>query len=108
MKTHGVAMMYSLFFYELGKRMGRDDIVQNALGQGRQILGDFYRQEKDAIVEFVTVDGKYVDSPQGRACVPGHALESMWFLISIFEHLGDGEQIKTCCRLITRHLELGW
>lgn len=108
LKTHGVAMIFSLFFYELGEALGRDDIKRTGLDQAHEVLNDFYRPEKDAIVEFVTLDGKYVDSPEGRACVPGHALEALWFLTTIFERSGDGAAVKECCRLIRRHLELAW
>jgi N-acylglucosamine 2-epimerase len=72
------------------------------------VLNHFYRPDRNAIVEFVTPDGKFIDSPEGRACVPGHALESLWFLISIFERTGDAESIQKCCQLIKRHLELAW
>jgi N-acylglucosamine 2-epimerase len=108
MKTHGVAMIFSLFFYELGDALGRDDIKREGLNQAYQVLNHFYRPEKDAIVEFVTTDGRYVDSPEGRTCVPGHALESLWFQITIFERSGDRAAIDKCCRLIRRHLELAW
>ncbi|WP_428938598.1 AGE family epimerase/isomerase [Fontivita pretiosa] len=108
MKTHGVSMIFGLFFFELGRLLNRQDIINNALDHAYQILKHFYRPEKDAVVEFVTTDGRYVDSPEGRTCVPGHALESMWFLISIFERTGDLDSIQTCCRIIKRHLELAW
>jgi N-acylglucosamine 2-epimerase len=108
MKTHGVAMVFGLFFYELGHLLDRADIKASALDHAYQVLSHFYRPEKDAIVEFVTIDGKYIDSPEGRACVPGHAIESLWFLIWIFQRSGDADAIRTCCRLIRRHLELGW
>ncbi len=108
MKTHGVAMIFSLFFYELGEALNRADIKQQGLDQAYQVLNHFYRPEKNAIVEFVTTDGRYVDSPEGRTCVPGHALESLWFQITIFERSGDSDAIKKCCRLIRRHLELAW
>jgi N-acylglucosamine 2-epimerase len=108
MKTHGVAMIFSQFFYDLGEVLGRDDMKQNGLNLAYEVLKHFYRPEKDAVVEFVTVDGKYVDSPEGRACVPGHAIESMWFLISIFERSGDIDAIRTCCKIVKRHLELSW
>jgi N-acylglucosamine 2-epimerase len=108
MKTHGVAMLFSQFFYDLGHLLGRQDIKKSGLDLAYEVLNHFYRPEKDAVVEFVTVDGKYVDSPEGRACVPGHAIESMWFLIGIFERSGDLDAIRTCCRIVKRHLELAW
>jgi N-acylglucosamine 2-epimerase len=108
MKTHGVAMIFALFYCELGRVLARPDIEREGLNHAYQVLNDFYRADRDAIVEFVTLDGQFIDSPEGRACVPGHALESLWFCISIFERTGDTASINKCCRLIERHLELGW
>ena len=45
--------------------------------------------------------------PEGRACVPGHAIECMWFLINLFEDRGETENIQKCCDIIRRHIELG-
>lgn len=73
-----------------------------------EVIRNFYRPEKNAILEFVALDGHLIDSPQGRACVPGHAVESLWFLISIFERSGNIGAIPLCCQLIERHLHLAW
>lgn len=108
MKVHGVAMVYALFDYNLGEIAGREDVCQAGLEHALRILDDFYVAEKDAILEFVTLDGDFSDTPEGRTCVPGHALEALWFLISIFERAGDAKLIHKCCRLIRRHLELAW
>lgn len=108
MKVHGLAMMYSLFFYNLGEIAEREDIQQAGLKFADEIFTDFYVAEKDAIIELVSLDGKFVDSPAGRTCVPGHAIETLWFLISVFERSGDTHRIPECCRLIKRHLELAW
>lgn len=108
MKTHGINMIFSFFFYNLGKILNRQDICETGYNLAREILDDFYSPEKDAVLEFVTLTGKYSDTPQGRTCVPGHVIEGMWFLITIFEQTGDKELIAKCCRLIKRHLELAW
>ena len=85
MKTHGVNMCYSFFYNCLGRATGRQDIVNIAHDLAMEVLNNFYVAEKDAILEFVNVDGSFSDTPEGRACVPGHAIECMWFLINIFE-----------------------
>lgn len=108
LKVHGVAMMYSFFFWNLGRITGREDICAAGREYARQILEEFYVPEKNAILEYVTLDGEYSDTPAGRACVPGHAIEALWFLITIFEDTGDKEAIKQCCTLIKHHLELAW
>ena len=106
-KTHGVNMIFSYFYYQLGKATKRDDILNEGYKLAQDVLNHFYVKEKDAILEFVTTDGKFTDTPEGRACVPGHAIECMWFLISIFNDRGETENVKECCKIIKRHIELG-
>lgn len=108
LKAHGISMLFSWVFFALGQALQRDDIAAEGVRRSREVLNHFYVTEKDAILEFVSLDGGYVDSPAGRACVPGHALESLWFAIMIMEYLHERPAIDTCCRLIHRHLELGW
>jgi N-acylglucosamine 2-epimerase len=108
LKAHGPRMIFAFFYYNLGEVSDRDDIRQAGLELAHEILDDFYVADKDAILEFVAPDGSFVNSPAGRACVPGHGLEALWFLISIFERAGEMERIPLCCRLIRRHLELAW
>ena len=108
MKAHGVAMLFSFFFYNLGEVAASDKIKDHGVELAREILNDFYVPEYDAILEYVSLDGEFVDSPEGRACVPGHAIEALWFLITIFERSGNQALIPRCCELIKRHLELAW
>lgn len=108
MKTHGVNMIFSFFYECLGKAVGRQDIRDIAHSLAMEVLNKFYVAQKDAILEFVYVDGSFSDTPEGRACVPGHAIECMWFLINLFEERNEPENIQKCCRIIRRHIELAW
>ncbi len=105
-KTHGVNMIYAFFYYNLGKTLGREDIMDKGYKLAMEVLNQFYVKKKDAILEFVTLDGNFIDTPEGRTCVPGHAIECMWFLITIFEDRDEKENILRCCELIKRHIEL--
>lgn len=106
MKTHGVNMIFTFFYEQLGKATGREDIREIAHDLAVEVIEKFYVKEKDAVLEFVNADGRFSDTPEGRACVPGHAIECMWFLISIFEERNEKENIEKCCRIIKRHIEL--
>lgn len=106
-KTIGIPMIFSFFFYELGRALERPDVRERAVSLAYEVF-DFEMPEKDAVMEFATIGGSMVDSPEGRVSVPGHVIEAMWFLISIFEETGDREAIQRCCRIIKRHIELGW
>jgi len=103
----GIPMAFSFFFYNLGKALDRSDIKDRAVSLAYEVF-DFYRPEKDVMTEFGSASGGVLDTPEGRVSIPGHVIEVMWFLISIFEETGDRDAIQRCCRLIRRHIELGW
>ena len=54
------------------------------------------------------LDNTLIDSPQGRAIVPGHAIESMWFMIHIYQHWGEAERIAQAIAAIQWHMVYGW
>jgi N-acylglucosamine 2-epimerase len=108
MKALGIPMIFSFFLHNLGKAVCSNEMMEIGHAFALEVLRDFYVPQKDAILEFVGFDGPMMQVPKGRVCVPGHVIEACWFLISIFEDSGDIELIPECCRLIIRHLELGW
>jgi len=108
MKALGIRLIFSSFFDNLGIALNRPEIRKEGYAYARELLSDFYVPEKNAVLEFVSLDGKFVNTPQTRICVPGHVIEACWFLISIFEDTNDPQLIRQCCDLIKRHLELGW
>lgn len=108
LKTHGVNMIFSFFYYCLGRALDRDDIKREGIALADEVLNRFYVEKKDAVLEFIGTDGSFSDTPEGRSCVPGHVIECMWFLINIFEDANEPQKIQKCCRLIRRHIELGY
>jgi len=107
MKTHGVNMIFSFFYYNLGKALEREDICGEGIKLAREVLQKFYVKEKGAVLEFIMEDGSFSDTPEGRTCVPGHVIECMWFLINIFNDIGDKNSVLKCCELIKTHINLG-
>jgi N-acylglucosamine 2-epimerase len=108
LKNLGVAMLFSFFFFELGEIAGRPDIARQGVSIADEILRDFHVRDRDALLEFVSLDGRFVDTPAGRTCVPGHAIEALWMLMSIAERTGDAARIAAAVRLVRRHLEIAW
>lgn len=106
MKTHGVNMCCSYFFYQAGKTFQRPDMCEKGYEYALEVINKFYSEEKNYLVEFINVDGKFTNTPEERTCVPGHAIECMWFLITIFEDRGEKENILKCCKIIKRHIEV--
>lgn len=108
MKSHAVAMLYALTWFELGKITNNSHILYRAEEYARQVMEEFLRPEYGLVFEYVSSDGNIITTPQGFSVVPGHAIESMWFIIKIAEHLGKKKWIERSIDTIRKHLEFGW
>lgn len=107
-KAHGVSMIFSLVFNELGRYLDDQAIVEASLFHAREVMDVYLRPDRKLLYEFVHVDNSLIDSPQGRSVVPGHAIESMWFMIHIFGREGDQARVRRAVEAIQWHLEFGW
>jgi len=107
-KAHAVAMIFALAFHELGLFLEDDAILAAGRDLADDVMTAFLRPEQRLLYEYATLDNQLLDSPQGRAIVPGHAIESMWFMIRIYRHWGDERRIRQAIDAIRWHLELGW
>ncbi len=107
-KAHGISMIFSHVFNELGLYLSDPAVIEASLHHAREVLDVYLRPAQKLLYEFVHLDNSPVDSPQGRSVVPGHAIESMWFMIHIYRHLGDAARIRQAVEAIRWHIELGW
>lgn len=107
-KAHGISMIFAHVFDELGHFLNNQEIIQAAFLHAMEIMHVYRRNQPPVIYEFVNLDDSLIDSPRGRAIVPGHAIESMWFMIHFFQKLGDGIHTEQAIDTIQHHLELGW
>ena len=60
-----------------------------------------------ALLESVTAEGEFSDTPQGRVVNPGHSLEAAWFLMMEGIVSGDQRCIEAGRRIIDITLPLG-
>ena len=105
---HGISMMMTLVCYELGTFTKNAGVIETAMDHSRLVLDAFRRPELEILLEYVSADGHVLDTPAGRAIVPGHAIESMWFQIQLHQ-LDDGkDRIAQSCECIRWHMERGW
>jgi N-acylglucosamine 2-epimerase len=107
-KAHAVAMIFALAFHELGLLLSDDAILAAGHALAEEVMTAFLRPEQHLLYEYVTLDNQLMDTPQGRAIVPGHAIEAMWFMIHIYQHWGDDARIRQALDAIRWHVELGW
>ena len=107
-KIHGIAMMASFVFWKLGRYLDDPGYLQIAREHADDIFNHFYRPDRDVVLERIADDNREYPPPEGTTVIPGHVIENMWFQIHIARHAGDTDRIAEACRLIRRHLELGW
>lgn len=107
-RMHGIAMIFSLVFFELGALTGETKYQHLANELSDEIFGRFYRPRRDLILERMGADGMELPPPAGTAVVPGHVIEDMWFQIHIAHAAKNEARIQQCLHLLQRHLELGW
>ena len=110
-RVHGIPMMASLIFWELGQALDEARYRDAAGALSDEIFERFYDPERDVLLERIGADGGAYPPPLGTAVVPGHVIEDMWFQIHIARERDEGggrATIERACHLTARHLELGW
>ncbi|MGC9317748.1 MAG: AGE family epimerase/isomerase [Armatimonadota bacterium] len=107
-KAHGVSMIFSNVFYELGRFLDDEEIMEAGYEHALQVMDHFRRPDRMLLLEYVSLDGEELDSPEGRVVVPGHAIESMWFQMHIFDHRGEPERIRQAIDCVQWHVGAAW
>jgi N-acylglucosamine 2-epimerase len=69
----------------------------------------FWNEDLQLMFEEINVDGSFnIKSCDGRLINPGHALESMWFIMQYAEKIDNTHFVKKACSLTMKILEYGW
>lgn len=106
--AHGISMIFSKVFFDLGKFLNDKDITENGLKHAEKVMTVFRSPERKKLFEFAKTDNTFLDVPPGLTVVPGHALESMWFMIHIYQQMNDMERVDQAIECIRWNMELGW
>ena len=107
-RVHGLPMIFGLVFWELGLLLDEPRYKDAALAMSDDIFDNFIRPDRNLLLERIAADNSEYPPPLGTAVVPGHVIEDMWFQIHIARDAGNKTRIQEACRLIKRHVELGW
>ena len=73
-----------------------------------EVMEVFYDSESGLIRENVTPEGCFSDSFDGRLLNPGHAIESMWFIMDLAERKNDQVLIEKAVDITLQTLKHGW
>jgi N-acylglucosamine 2-epimerase len=107
-KNHGVPMIMTETTHELAQTLG-DDMLEGLAGQYvDRIMRHFVKPERKVLLEFLTRDYQELPPPAGTFVMPGHAIESMWFVLHVARHRGDQDLIQRAVEVIRWHLEFAW
>ena len=71
------------------------------------MYGGYFCEEVNALLENVSKDGNFVDTPTGRTANPGHAIEASWFVMMEAMNSGSEEALKFAKKVLDASMELG-
>jgi N-acylglucosamine 2-epimerase len=107
-RNHGVPMILTEVAGELAETTGEPAIRAAADQYAARIMDRFVRPERRCLLEFLDRNYREVPAPEGTFVMPGHAIESMWFVLHRALRRGDRDLIGRAIEVIRWHLELGW
>lgn len=73
-----------------------------------EVMEVFYRPELGLVVENVGEDNQLHDSFEGRLLNPGHAIESMWFIMDLGVRLGNQKLVERAVDITLKMIKKGW
>jgi len=107
-KNHGVPMIMTETTGELAQTTGDGVLAALADSYAARVMDHFVRPERKILLEFLTDTYKELPPNAGTFVMPGHAIESMWFVLHRAMSRGDQELVRRATEVIRWHLEKGW
>jgi N-acylglucosamine 2-epimerase len=108
LQSHGPLMIFANAFYDLGSFTKNDKILSHALELAEKIMTEHVKPDQRILREYVRPGGEIDTSDAGKTFLPGHAIESMWFLQRIYQHFKNQKRIDQTLDVILWNLEKGW
>jgi N-acylglucosamine 2-epimerase len=107
-KNHGIPMIMTETTGELAVTTGDSALDELAAEYASRVMNHFVRPERKVLLEFLTSEYCELPPPAGTFVMPGHAIESMWFVMHLARRRGDRELIRRAAEVVRWHLEIGW
>jgi len=108
LKNFALPMILSNLAMEIETLLPKDFINETLDKVIHEVMEVFYLEDQGLILENVNPDGQFVDCFEGRLLNPGHAIESMWFMMDLGEKLKQPELIEKAVKITLDTLEYGW
>jgi N-acylglucosamine 2-epimerase len=107
-KAFSVPMILSNLVLEIEHLIDSSQVEEVIEYCKKEVLEVFYQPDSGLLLELTNPDGSFQDSHEGRLVMPGHSLESMWFLMDLAIRGDDQELIKKATDISIELLEYGW
>lgn len=107
-KNHGVPMMMTEVAGEFAETFSDSTLESLAGAYAARIMNHFVRPDRKLLLEFLTDKYEELPPPAGTFVMPGHAIESMWFVLHRARRSGNSALIRRAAEVIRWHLEAGW
>jgi N-acylglucosamine 2-epimerase len=89
--------------------LGTDEYEVDTKNAVETVIDRFWNSDKKVVFENINSDGSFdLDSCDGRHVIPGHGLESMWFIMRYAEKCGRRDLIEKACEQTLGLLDFGW
>ena len=73
-----------------------------------EIFNHFFKPELKATLENVGPNGEFINSPEGRSLLPGHTIETSWFIMEEARHQKDDDLWRKALQILEWSLDAGW
>jgi len=107
-KAHRVSMQFSLSFTELGKCLGDPQFIEHGLRLTDEVLEHFRRPERQAVVEYLSLENAPLPPPIGTYMSPGHGIETAWFQLENLRGRAERERVEKALEIMRWSCEKGW
>jgi N-acylglucosamine 2-epimerase len=107
-RNHSVPMMLTLLTNELIETKADSALELLLADYVSRIMHRFVRPERRLLLEFLSDRYEELPPNEGTFVMPGHAIESMWFVLHAARRIGNRELIRKATEVIRWHLEAGW
>lgn len=82
-----------------------DQVIDQSI---RDITQDFMKPDLRVLLETVGPNGEFMDNPAGRTVLPGHAIETSWFILEEARYRKDKGLVEPALKILEWSLEAGW
>lgn len=83
----------------------KEELIDSCI---HEVMQTFYNPQNGLIHEFVSPDGSFLDTFEGRLINPGHGIEAMWFMMDLAKLRNNQILLNQAVDRTLGLLEFGW